>query len=443
MKPQTGKPQTANTPRIAHTESDLHVCECKAENSTQPKKLIGLEHIDTCEGSLLHKVFRAAGPDDNLHWCWSWLMPYLVIVVLFAMLPIAVSMCEQKAWWTPQPDLKIPVLRDYSMLCMGLLTLPVITVLLLTERKVIPIALGGIKQSGILTPRDKLGDIEEHFQTEWERKYLWLNIGGQIAGVLIGGLVACMNYLPWRHGEHVPGWLLDSQLRISAGGWCLALWCLPGFYAVATLYIVRALGTSAFMHAISKSFKITPTPFHGDNAGGLSEIARIGLRNQYVLAVGGLNVVCLGIVVRNIVEASKELHIQYPMHVVEGTIAAAVFYLVAAPVVFVIPLLPFRRSMREQRSLLLAKIGQLLNDSVTASLERTGNEPPTEKDAAIIKRLLELKKLVGRCPVWPFDIVTRKHFFTAYLAPAIAWLITYQPLTDVFMRHLREWLEKH
>jgi hypothetical protein len=86
--------------------------------------------------------------------------------------------------------------------------------------------------------------------------------------------------------------------------------------------------------------------------------------------------------------------------------------------------------MLDKKTQALGKLGDGLQRVVDAVMSQLPKESPTPEQEKEINRLRGLTKLARRVPVWPFDTVTLRRFFTAYLVPVIAWVLADSPLHD-------------
>ena len=384
-----------------------------------------LRALDTTKGSFFHWAFRTPKPCEELHWWSSRILPYLIMATLFGIVPISIAMITQPVWWNRQQDFSLPVFRDYSVICMTLLTLPLITVLLLTEKNRMPRWINAVRESGILRYRNEEGF--DKWRSVWEIRFRSINIWTQIGGVVFGVAEGWYNYHSWMANPAVGGWLMTQNHEILLPGWIFVCWLVPVLCCMCVVYSVRGIGTVFLLRDLVKMSDVRPQPLHPDNAGGLSLVGRIGLRNQYVLAAGGINLVCAAVVARQLVHFDPtQATFQF------GSLAlVTLFYLIAGPIAFTGPLLPFRKSMLEEKNRLLNSIAESLKrkmDEIDVQLGK--KDAPAKHLDEEIDRLNKLKELVKGCPVWPFDTVTLRHFLTAYLAPVVTALSALSPIGE-------------
>lgn len=374
----------------------------------------GLGSLDTCRGSIIHWIFRIPSPGQPVHWLRSVVYPYAIVSLLFGLIPIGIILWQRFTR-------NMPFVLDYNLVCMSLLTLPLVTVMLLTERSLVASRIDRVRSRGILVPKNS-----QSLRSRWELIFFRVNIAGQIFAILIGAAISSINYSAWTHNAPTSLWALVESGSLTFAGWMMLLWLLPVFYFICVIYVVRALATTAMLWGIVENSEVKPQPFHGDNSGGLSSIARIGLRNQYVLAIAGINIVCFVSVARSLMQTTAP----HSGYLLGFLIAATLFYLVAAPIVFICPLLPFRKSMREEKARLLESLGDGVRNKVNQIITRMEKEPPTKEDEEVLERFSKMSDLVGHCPVWPFDTVTLRRFLTAYLVPLITGVATLPPVVE-------------
>ena len=286
-------------------------------------------------------------------------------------------------------------------MCLFLVTFPLLTVLLLTEKQLIPSRIAALVRNGIVRLRNRQ---ERRLCEFWRRRYRTVNVVAQILGGFVGLVLFYVNLLA---AEQAGSWQAAGGDRIVAG-WACFFW-IGVFYAVVTVYVFRAVTTAAFLRSVAGGRRVRPVPFHVDNCGGLRPIGAIGLRNQYILAAAGINVVFLIVLVR---------FIQPNPFVYPFLVGSFVLYAVAGPTAFLGPLLPFRKAMRANRQWLVAAVATALQKHYDTCIRRLGEGGElVAEDEAKAERLRKFLAIVRRAPVWPFDIATLRRFATAYVFP--------------------------
>jgi hypothetical protein len=155
-------------------------------------------------------------------------------------------------------------------------------------------------------------------------------------------------------------------------------------------------------------------------------MGQLGLRNQYVVTVLGLNVVVFATVsYMRMGRSGDEIYL---------VVAAMLTYLILGPIVFMGPLMPFHRGMLREKQRVLGEVVQRLG----LEFERLRGQIPagriTRHDDEQIERLRKLGRDIDDLPVWPFDPSTLKKFASAYGIP-VAVAILEQAVT-----RLTDWL---
>ncbi len=158
---------------------------------------------------------------------------------------------------------------------------------------------------------------------------------------------------------------------------------------------------SFFLNDVVNSSQISLLPFHPDKCGGLRPVGRLGLRNQYTLTILGLNIVLL-------IVGSPRLPDRL---LVEATVA----YLILGPIIFMGPLLPFRRGMMGTKEEWMKEAGDRLHIEFESLRVKMRSGEITKDDEAMIDRLRKVGSFIQELPVWPFDAHTIRTFATAYI----------------------------
>jgi hypothetical protein len=234
-----------------------------------------------------------------------------------------------------------------------------------------------------------------------------------VIGLAVGICLACWNYLnvcdiTAHAAELAPGAAPD---RLTALNWVFVLWQMPFMWGVVAFYIARYSATIWLLFRVAADFGIEIDAFNLDNAAGLKPIGQIGLRNQYLLIAFGINTILLIVVVCQVKFAGLSYFIG----------AAVAGYVLLGPLVFVGPLLPFRRSMKAERSRHQGIVAKCLSDGYKQALETMATGTLPESEWHRLSRLREFKKIVDHIPVWPLDAVTLRRFLTAYAVPMLAY----------------------
>jgi len=373
----------------------------------QLRVLSVLSQFDTTGLSLPHRLFTSPPSSTPSFWSTN-LVRFLLTVVLFYILPLVLACFELPFLWTRQPPtLLVPYLRDWNVQFMFLFTLPTLVMLLLSERSMLGKRIADLLEADILRVNDP--DSLEGFLNRWSRTYRFVNLAGQSLGLGIGVLVALANYYFLAY-DQPPLWQLSGG-SITISGWLAIAVLYPLFYYIAIFYIVRVFTTIRFLGRLVKTefVVVRLKPFSPDNSGGLSPIGDIGIRNQLVLATGGINVALLLLIVGALDPT--------PMLLVL-LLAAVLLYLVAAPWMFLGPLLPFRASMSESKRKMLKVIGDNMQE-LYLRIENTRQPSELVSISKDMETIEGLRAVVQKAPVWPFDAATLRRFIVLYVVPVL------------------------
>jgi hypothetical protein len=96
---------------------------------------------------------------------------------------------------------------------------------------------------------------------------------------------------------------------------------------------------------------------------------------------------------------------------------AAAAYIIFGPIVFVLPMLPFRFAMMDYKDNWMKEIAPRCRTELESLRSKLKTEPPAKADEEIIERFRKIGAMVEEMPVWPFDARTITKFLTAYLVP--------------------------
>ncbi len=365
--------------------------------------------FDSCKASLIHRIFPEL-PTAEVK-LWRRVGPFAVTLLTTLILPTVVAV-----WLLPETlristTLKVPYFRDWNTLFMYGVSLPLIVTLLRTERQLVPSRLKRLFTAKILFATDhRLRDVLK----DWVGIYARWNLRIQLLAVVAAAVAACGNWLTMS-APGFAGWQVTSG-QLNVPGKIFLFWQIPIFAFVITVYIGRAVLTTAFLKAVVAVSTIKLRALDPDNAAGLSAIGRIGLRNQFVLAVVGLNLV-LGIAVAAAYGDFSAM---------EYLVAAcSVAYVIGGPVVFMGPLMPFRRAMLDAKQDQLRKVADAITKKYESILSNLGEDESsfTKEHDEELKRLQGLRELIAKTPVWPFDMGTLRRFLSAYLLPFLALVL--------------------
>lgn len=314
----------------------------------------------------------------------------------------------------PADGVRLPFLRDWNVTCMFLMTLPCLLWMLHRDHALLINALRTVHKEetvGILPL--VATDLIERWNTRFKR----INTQGLAAAVAVGIGVGVMNlqvYSPPGLGH----WMAIHGSPTAAGWWFIA--CVTLFYVVTALYVIRSLAIWWFLQELAHASTVRPLPLHPDGCGGLRSIGELGLRNQYLLTVFGMNLILLALTSKTYLGDSTQLN--------DLVSLASWAYVLLGPAVFIAPLLPFRGAMLRTKMEVQSQVALRLRQELRRIREALPHGEIARSDEEIVDRLRKVAALVDELPVWPFDTGTLKKFTAAYLTPAIAFLVGFQDL---------------
>jgi hypothetical protein len=309
----------------------------------------------------------------------------------------------------PDSELNVGFLADWTVLFAYLVSLPMLVVFMLSERSMVPRRIASIVGERATYRGKNCGD----FVNLWNKRYKIVNVIGQLGGALVALAAAFAAYKFLYTMEGLTVWGAKDN-KVNVAGWVHLFWQIPVFYWLLSIYISQGLATIFLLFSITRNFEIKIWPFHHDNCCGLKPVGYIGLRNQYLLAVGGLNLLALLAV--NLERGDPRT--------IPLLVMCFVAYITLGPVIFIGPLLPFRKSMFLAKQGEQAKVATKLQQEYTRIMNELDNRLIAKEDEEIIDRLQKLKGLVNRIPVWPFDISTMRRFLTVYIFPLLTGLVS-------------------
>ena len=384
--------------------------EMSAQNElARTQEIVG--NLDTGQCSLVHWIFGAK-PQSAPSLYRNYVVPYVSVAALTYGVLLLIASLTLPTLLVRSSELKLPFLRDYNTAWLFLVSLPFMIVLQVTERRVIPASIKKLFEEVVFSVR---GRTARDFVKRWQERFKRRNLYGQLLGVGAGLVAAIGNY----SNSTQPGYgtAFATNDHLNALGWCFLVFIFV-FFFVALHYVVRAITIAGLLRDMVKleDSRINIIPFHPDKCGGLGSIGSIALRHQYLLSVLGINIIIL-------LWQSQTLA---PGLVMGYLVAAAiVIYLAMGPIGFMGPLLPFRAAMANEKARLSGLVSKRISVQLSKVLDETENVGISRQDEEQIVRLQRLAELIGRLPVWPFDATTLKRFFTSYVFPIVALLLSW------------------
>jgi len=370
-----------------------------------------LTELDTGQWSILHYVFTRP-PIQKTTFLKSYFVPYIVTVVLCYGLPLIVILLK-----TPDILLSVSIrefgrgfLQDWNLLFSYCVTMPAFVIFTINERTMIPERLARLAQTGVIP----IAQLSDNSTNLWLKRYKITNIVGQLVSLVVAIILCLLNYKLISAPDYA-GWQFRQE-HLGIAGWIYVGWQLPCFFWIISFYIFRGLTTTIFLFSICRNSEIKVVPFHHDNCCGLKPVGYFGLRNQYLLALAGVNLLVLWYQLSVLGTES--------IYATSLLIAGAIAYVTFGPIVFMGPLLPFRKSMLSAKEKEQETVAARLQDEYARIMKELEQRSMSEEDGDLIDRLQKLKSLVDQIPVWPFDTITLRKFFAAYISPLLTVLIS-------------------
>jgi len=362
---------------------------------------------DTTRGSFLHWVVQY----DGRHWGRN-VAVYLTSVVGIYGVMALVAVTQIAPIGRPP----VSIFNDWPVVFAFWVSLPVILFLVASDQQALDLAMKRVLAAGVVTSSKQFA---EEFKDIWTKKFWALNIRVQVLAPLLAMILSYFTaYLFKAAGAQT--WAQTTTLNNYAYMIGIAL-----FYMLLITYIVRGVAMAVLLKSVANECTIKLIPLHPDGCGGLQPLGRMGLRNQYALTILGINIAVLAIMIYRI-DPSLELVIVVP---------ALAVYLIFGPVIFLGPLLPFRRVMGDRRRDLMQEIAAPLDaklDSFKKQARAHRNISQDEFEA--LERLRAIGKAVGELPIWPFDTPTMRVFATAYVIPV--FLAAATKLAELIVEHV-------
>ena len=305
-----------------------------------------LDGLRTLRGSLLHAIpmLSTRKPDGELTIS-AW-RAWLVFGGIWYLVMTLAAILQLPSPWQPLGEVRLAYLRDANAAFAFLVSFPVVSYFLLSDDALLRGALDTLVSAGVLeiTP-DAAGRLVDR----WNVRFVRLNAGSQLLAVVVAVLVGIGNHVAYANVES--GFWMMVEGRVAVAGWMYIVG-IAAFYWIICFFVLRTFAMTWFLRDLVRDpgTRLHVLPFHPDNCGGLRPVGQIALRSQYTLTILGVNLAIL------VWLTFKHLGAQ--PGVLGLVMVAVVTYLCLGPVVFLAPLLPFRRGMIESRSAMLTLVAR-------------------------------------------------------------------------------------
>lgn len=363
------------------------------------------DQIETTGRSLPHMISRHCLAHRSGSPIWLGLSAYLAAACVTIVPLYTTALLDLPTLTTPSGSLKLPFLWDWNVHFMFAISLPLMTAFTVTDQLILIRALRKIIKGRVLL---LLAGVQEVVDL-WNRRFQRINVLTQAIGVIVGIIVAC-----WNHATYVPpdvGYWAAKDWHFTVTGW-VYLFCVGLFYWIVSVFVLRTIAISVFLWAIMNHARTRLVPFHPDRCGGIRPMGTLGLRNEYVLSLVGINLLVLWVVYHRALTTM-------PSSIDSLVIVAAIAYIVLGPIVFLMPMFPFREAMHLNRDELMNEVAERLRSELDTVRSKLRGEQAFAKNEEAIERLTKLGTLCEKLPVWPFDAHTLKKFAVAYLVPLV------------------------
>ena len=372
--------------------------------------------LDTTSGSALHVI---SGWLDRLGFGAFTPVALYAAAVSLTFLPLIISAgLGPLSMTTPSKTLTMPFLYDVSTIFMYVVSFPCLLILTVTDDHLLSESLRRVQVDGILTISEADGTV---LADRWYRRFRITNLAAQTLGIVAGGITAYFVYKLNATGD-IKSWT-ESEGQLLAVGY-IRLYCDFLFSVVAAVYVIRSVAVPFLLWDIVEHGELHMLPLHPDNAGGLRPIGRLGLRNQYAITLVGLNI-GLGWLVSYLFTPDNSWKVFIAV--------AAIAYLIIGPLVFVGPLLPFRDGMIRNKAQLMSGVALRMRFQLNDLRSRFESGAISAEDEQLIERLRKIGAVINDMPVWPFDTLTLRKFFAAYVIPIVSFVVP--PVAKALLRY--------
>ena len=380
------------------------------ENAHHNEDQYTIHCINTTQGSLIHYLYSFICYNDNAFQLTTIYLSSIICTYIPTL--IAAFVGPNSIIYRDDGVLRLPFLYDFGFAFMAFVSFPCLFVLLVSDQHVLECALINVERDGVLVMSEK---ARQQLVERWKPLFLTINLVTQAVGLLVGLAIV---YLNWTAVKQAPTWQVNNGQFVIAG--YLYLYCVFIFYSAIAVYSLRVVTLSFFLRDIATYADLYMLPLHPDGSGGLRPIGHLGLRNQYLLSVTSINIILVFFIFR-IQFPSTPIH-SIPISVIIMGVGIIVAYLILGPVVFLGPLLPFRRVMLRNKAQLMSEVAQRIRLELGRIRKKLPSELITREDEELVERLRRFSSVIGELPVWPFDIGTLARFLGAYIVPVLALL---------------------
>ena len=374
-------------------------------SSNRPSMLLAL---DTTSGSILHKLFGYANrstlgrtfPLSTIYIA-SLALTFFPLLIAVLLGPLSLSEIT--------PTHKLPFLYDWNVLFMFLISFPSLVICIANDQNILLSSLMKVEADESLVI-DK--ENASRVCILWKKRFRKINYFAYTLGLIAGATVVYFNYVAYTPAS-VGYWIAQNGKLVPVG--FVLLYCVFLFYCLVPLLIFRIVGVTLLLRDIVAFSRLCILPLHPDKSGGLRPMGNLGLRNQYLLTIFGLNIALM------IAIPFRYLHAPITLYTL--TIFAVISYIIIGPIIFIAPLMPFRKGMLAMRDELMKVVSRRMRIELDRLNLQMNSEAINKEDADSIEMLQKIASVVDLLPTWPFDASIMRRFIVAFVIPLISSLI--------------------
>lgn len=364
--------------------------------------------LDTTAGSILHKLFDYARRSVLGH-AFPLSKIYIASVAITFFPLLIAALLGPLSLTKITPTHKLPFLYDWNVLFMFLVSFPSLVVCIANDQNILLSSLKRVEADETL-----MIDMENASRLciLWQKRFRKINYIGYVFGLIAGAVVVYFNYVAYTPTS-VGYWIAENGSLVPVG--FVLLYCVFLFYCLVPVLILRIVGVTLLLRDIVAYSRLCILPLHPDKSGGLRPMGSLGLRNQYLLTIFGLNIVFM--------MAVPFRYLQAPSTLYTLTATAVIAYLILGPVIFMAPLMPFRKAMLATRNELMMAVSRRLCIELERLNLQMKSEAIAKDDADLIERLQKIASVIDQLPTWPFDANTMRKFIVAFVIPVVSSFI--------------------
>ena len=348
---------------------------------------------------------------DRLHLGLPWIV--VISFIAFSLVNILLNSLRGTLW--PTPDLPNALFsRHWATHWTSVPFLyPILAGVVVVMYKRIPLIFKDLIRSGVLV----CSSCQRSFFTDLQKRYQsrFVNIAiviGLIVFAIGWAIVKTQqqNFKDWTHV--VPG-------EQTAASWYFIFIGTIGVY-VLLHFAFTILVTYQAIHTVfadMSRFTISLKFMHPDRCCGLRPVSKFVLRVGLVLAILGLMNGVYIITSFYRLGTVRELLQQV------GPILSITGYVLLAPLLFFLPLLPAHRVMRDSKHRFQLQISREFDRRFRDVSHRMVNGQLDPTEHAQLEILNSFQRYVDAFPVWPFDISTLGKFASMVLLPMVVTIV--------------------